>query len=200
MTGISASIMAVVTALLLAGCVLACVLAAPGCDSATEPDADPNPFAFLPAGSSATVPLGGHLDFRVDGPDLETASVTWTSERHCAASGVRFRYQGTVLEDDVLRAVVTSGGASHTHAWTVAAGYGMCGRGFATRARGMGANVIVTEVNPLRALEAIMDGFRVMPMKDAAPIGDLFCTLTGDIHVIRGEHFRRMKDGAIVCN
>jgi adenosylhomocysteinase len=82
----------------------------------------------------------------------------------------------------------------------VAAGYGMCGRGFATRARGMGANVIVTEINPLRALEAIMDGFRVMTMREAAPIGDLFCTLTGNIHVLRAEHFRLMKDGAIVCN
>jgi adenosylhomocysteinase len=76
----------------------------------------------------------------------------------------------------------------------------MCGRGFASRARGMGANVIVTEVQPLRALEAVMDGFRVMSMKEAAPIGDLFCTLTGDIHVLRAEHFKRMKDGAIVCN
>ena len=82
----------------------------------------------------------------------------------------------------------------------VVAGYGMCGRGFAARARGMGANVIVTEVQPLRALEAVMDGFRVMSMKEAAPIGDLFCTLTGDIHVLRAEHFKRMKDGAIVCN
>jgi len=82
----------------------------------------------------------------------------------------------------------------------VACGYGMCGRGFANRARGMGANVIVTEVNPLRGLEAAMDGFRVMTMAEAAPIGDLFCTLTGDTHVIRAEHFRKMKDGAIVCN
>ena len=82
----------------------------------------------------------------------------------------------------------------------VAAGYGMCGRGFAARARGMGANVIVTEVNPLRALEAVMDGYRVMSMNEAAPVGDLFCTLTGDIRVIRAEHFRKMKDGAIVCN
>ena len=82
----------------------------------------------------------------------------------------------------------------------VVAGYGWCGRGFAMRARGMGANVIVTEVNPVRALEAVMDGFRVMPMEEAAPIGDLFCTLTGNIAVIRREHFERMKDGAIVCN
>ena len=82
----------------------------------------------------------------------------------------------------------------------VAAGYGMCGRGFANRARGMGANVVVTEVNPLRALEAVMDGFRVMSMAAAAPLGDLFCTLTGDMHVIRAEHFRKMKDGAVVCN
>jgi len=82
----------------------------------------------------------------------------------------------------------------------VAAGYGWCGRGFATRARGMGANVIVTEVDSVRALEATMDGFRVMPMSQAAKIGDLFCTLTGDLHVIRKEHFLKMKDGAVVAN
>jgi len=82
----------------------------------------------------------------------------------------------------------------------VVAGYGWCGKGFAMRARGMGANVIVTEVDPIKAVEAAMDGFRVMPMKEAALVGDLFCTITGDIHVIRPEHFRKMKDGAIVCN
>ncbi|MFQ6617305.1 MAG: adenosylhomocysteinase [Fidelibacterota bacterium] len=82
----------------------------------------------------------------------------------------------------------------------VAAGYGMCGRGFASRARGMGAHVIVTEVDPVRALEAVMDGFQVMSMDEAAPVGDLFCTLTGDINVIRKEHFEKMKDGTIVCN
>ena len=82
----------------------------------------------------------------------------------------------------------------------VAAGYGWCGRGFAMRARGMGANVIVTEVEPLRALEAVMDGFRVMSMEQAAKEGDLFCTLTGDMNVIREEHFLAMKDGAVLCN
>jgi adenosylhomocysteinase len=82
----------------------------------------------------------------------------------------------------------------------VVAGYGWCGRGVAMRARGQGARVVVTEVDPLRALEAHMDGFEVMPMSRAAPLGDFFCTLTGDIHVIRPEHFRRMKDGAIVAN
>ena len=82
----------------------------------------------------------------------------------------------------------------------VAAGYGWCGRGFALRAKGMGANVIVTEVSPLRALEAAMDGFRVMSMEQAAKEGDLFCTLTGDVSVIREEHFLAMKDGAILCN
>ncbi len=82
----------------------------------------------------------------------------------------------------------------------VVAGYGWCGRGFALRARGMGAEVIVTEVDPLRALEAVMDGFRVMPMAEAAPRGDVFVTLTGDINVIRSEHMRRMKDGAIIAN
>lgn len=82
----------------------------------------------------------------------------------------------------------------------VTAGYGWCGRGFAMRCRGMGSNVIVTEVDPIRALEAAMDGFRVMPMMEAAKIGDLFCTLTGDIHVIRPEHMDVMKDGAIIAN
>ncbi|NOY54026.1 MAG: adenosylhomocysteinase [Deltaproteobacteria bacterium] len=82
----------------------------------------------------------------------------------------------------------------------VAAGYGWCGRGFADRARGMGANVIVTEVDPVKAIEAAMDGFRVMPMIEAARIADLICTLTGDIHVVREEHFRVMKDGCMVCN
>ena len=83
---------------------------------------------------------------------------------------------------------------------TVVAGYGWCGRGFAMRAKGMGADVIVTEVDNTKAIEAAMDGFRVMPMIKAAPIGDLFVTLTGDINVIRMEHFNKMKDGAIVCN
>jgi adenosylhomocysteinase len=82
----------------------------------------------------------------------------------------------------------------------VIAGYGWCGRGLAMRARGMGANVIVTEVDPLAALEAVMDGFRVMPMNEAASIGDIFCTLTGDINVIDQQHFESMKDGAIVAN
>ncbi len=82
----------------------------------------------------------------------------------------------------------------------VVGGYGWCGRGLASRIRGMGASVIVTEVDPIRALEAAMDGFRVMPMSEAAAEGDLFCTLTGDKHVLRREHFEKMKDGAIVCN
>lgn len=82
----------------------------------------------------------------------------------------------------------------------VCAGYGWCGRGFAMRARGMGAKVIVTEVDPIKALEAAMDGFSVMPMIEAAKIGDVFCTLTGNINVIDKEHFKAMKDGAIVCN
>ena len=82
----------------------------------------------------------------------------------------------------------------------VVAGYGWCGRGVATRARGAGARVVVTEVDPLRALEATMDGFDVMPMAEAAPKGDIFVTLTGNMHVIREEHFRAMKDGAIVAN
>lgn len=82
----------------------------------------------------------------------------------------------------------------------VVAGYGWCGRGFANRARGLGAKVVVTEVDDIKALEAAMDGFAVMTMKEAAKIGDLFCTLTGDLHVIDTPHFKLMKDGAIVCN
>ena len=82
----------------------------------------------------------------------------------------------------------------------VVAGYGWCGRGFAMRARGAGANVIVTEIDPLKALEAQMDGYRVMPMAEAAPLGDVFVTLTGNIEVIRLEHMRVMKDGAVVAN
>lgn len=82
----------------------------------------------------------------------------------------------------------------------VVSGYGWCGRGVANRAKGHGAHVIVCEVNPLRALEAVMDGFTVMPIEKAAPLGDFFCTLTGDINVIRKEHFLTMKDGAMVAN
>jgi adenosylhomocysteinase len=82
----------------------------------------------------------------------------------------------------------------------VVAGYGWCGRGVAMRAKGMGAHVIVTETDPLRALEAVMDGYQVMPMADAARVGDVFVTLTGDIRVIREEHFAVMKSGAIVAN
>lgn len=82
----------------------------------------------------------------------------------------------------------------------VVAGYGWCSRGIATRADGLGANVIVTEVDPMRALEAVMDGFRVMPMQEAAPLGDIFVTATGDINVIDTHHFEKMKHGAIVCN
>jgi adenosylhomocysteinase len=82
----------------------------------------------------------------------------------------------------------------------VVCGYGWCGRGLASRARGMGSLVIVTEVDPLKALEAVMDGFQVMPMMDASRIGDIFCTVTGDINVIDKHHFEVMKDGAIVAN
>jgi len=82
----------------------------------------------------------------------------------------------------------------------VVCGYGWCGRGVAMRAKGLGADVIIVEVDPFKALEAVMDGFRVMPIARAARIGDVFCTLTGDINVIRPEHFKVMKDKAIVCN
>jgi adenosylhomocysteinase len=82
----------------------------------------------------------------------------------------------------------------------VVSGYGWCGKGLSMRADGMGANVIVTEINPLRALEAVMDGYRVLPMAQAAEVGDIFCTVSGNVNVIRKEHFLKMKDGAIVAN
>ncbi|MGB7063305.1 MAG: adenosylhomocysteinase [Candidatus Zixiibacteriota bacterium] len=98
--------------------------------------------------------------------------------------------------DGILRATNTLLAGSKM----VVAGYGWCGRGLATRAKGMGADVIVTEVDSLKAIEAVMDGFRVMPMAEAARVGDVFCTVTGDVNVIRREHFRVMKDNAVVCN
>ncbi len=102
--------------------------------------------------------------------------------------------QSTV--DGILRATnILMAGST-----VVVGGYGWCGRGVAMRARGMGADVIVLEVDPLRALEARMDGYRVMPLAQAAPLGDLFVTLTGDTHVIRLEHMKAMKDGAIIAN
>ncbi len=98
--------------------------------------------------------------------------------------------------DGILRATnVLFAGATF-----VLAGYGWCGKGVTMRAKGLGAHVVVAEVNPLRALEAHMDGFEVMTMEKAAAIGDIFVTTTGDIHVIREEHFKKMKDGAMVCN
>ncbi|SYZ73237.1 Adenosylhomocysteinase [Candidatus Zixiibacteriota bacterium] len=102
--------------------------------------------------------------------------------------------QSTV--DGILRAT----NALIAGAKVIVAGYGWCGRGFASRAQGIGGHVIVTEVDPTKAIEAVMDGFEVLPMSEAARIGDIFVTLTGDINVIREEHFARMKDGAIVCN
>jgi adenosylhomocysteinase len=82
----------------------------------------------------------------------------------------------------------------------VVAGYGWCGRGLASRARGLGAEVIVTEIDPTKAIEAVMDGYRVMSMEEAAKIGDVFCTVTGNKSVLRKEHFEAMKDGAIISN
>jgi len=98
--------------------------------------------------------------------------------------------------DGILRATNVLLAGKHF----VVCGYGWCGRGIALRAKGMGANVIVVEASPLRALEAVMDGFSVMPIRDAAKIGDIFCTSTGDINVIGGEHIIDMKDGAILAN
>jgi adenosylhomocysteinase len=98
--------------------------------------------------------------------------------------------------DGILRATnILLAGANF-----VVAGYGWCGRGVAVRARGMGANVIILEIDPIKAIEAVMDGFRVMPALEAAEIGDVFVTLTGDIAILRQEHFERMRDGAIIAN
>ncbi len=99
-----------------------------------------------------------------------------------------------------LDGIIRATNALIAGAKVIVAGYGWCGRGFASRAQGMGAHVIVTEVDPTKAIEAVMDGFEVMPMSEAAKIGDIFVTLTGDINVVREEHFAKMKDGAIVCN
>jgi len=98
--------------------------------------------------------------------------------------------------DGILRAT----GTPISGRTVVVAGYGRCGRGVALRGRGLGGHVIVTEVDPIRALEAVMDGFRVMPMDEAASLGDIFITVTGNRHVLRGEHFRAMKDGAILAS
>src|SRR5712692_3828955 len=98
--------------------------------------------------------------------------------------------------DGILRA--TNKLLAGTH--FVVSGYGWCGRGLAQRARGMGAQVIVTEVEPLKALEAVMDGYRVMPMLEAAQLADIICTVTGNLGVLRQEHFEAMKDGVIICN
>ena len=98
--------------------------------------------------------------------------------------------------DGIVRATNKLLAGTHFVVW----GYGWCGRGLAQRARGMGAQVIVTEVDPLRALEAVMDGYRVMPMLEAAQVGDIICTVTGNLAVLRQEHFEAMKDGVIICN
>ena len=99
-----------------------------------------------------------------------------------------------------LEGIIRATGALLAGKNMVVAGYGWCGRGFAMRARGMGAKVIVTEVDEIKALEAAMDGFQVMTMKEAAASGDIFCTITGDLKVIDAPHFKLMKDGAVVCN
>ena len=116
----------------------------------------------------------------------------------CPSKHLMDNYYGTGQSsiDGILRAtnILIAGKA------LVVSGYGNCGKGVAMRAKGMGANVIVTEVNPLRALQAKMDGFRVIPIREAAPLGDVFVTVTGDVHVISTDHIRQMKDGAIFCN
>jgi adenosylhomocysteinase len=102
--------------------------------------------------------------------------------------------------ESTLQAIMSMTNTSICGKRVVVAGFGFVGRGIAGRARGMGAEVIVVETDPIRGLEAALDGFRVLPMREAAKIGDIFITATGSFRVIRGEHFRRMKDGAILCN
>jgi adenosylhomocysteinase len=114
--------------------------------------------------------------------------------RAMAKDGV-LRYPIVAVNDAMTKTNVLIAGKT-----VVVAGYGWCSRGISMRAKGLGGNVIVTEVNPLRALEAVMDGFRVMPMIEAAPLGDFFITSTGDINVVDRQHFEAMKDGAIVAN
>src|SRR6204780_5521520 len=101
---------------------------------------------------------------------------------------------------DVLDGIIRATNFLLAGAKFVVAGYGWCGRGLASRARGLGAEVIVTEIDPTKAIEAVMDGFRVMSMEEAAKLGDVFCTVTGNKSVLRKEHFEAMKDGAIVSN
>ncbi|MDY0095735.1 MAG: adenosylhomocysteinase [Candidatus Vecturithrix sp.] len=103
---------------------------------------------------------------------------------------------GQSTMDGIIRATNTLVAGKYV----IICGYGWCGRGVAMRAKGMGAKVVITEIEPIKAIEAAMDGFQVMPIADAAVIGDIFVTVTGDIHVIRKEHFHAMKNGAIVCN
>ena len=109
---------------------------------------------------------------------------------------VTFRAAGTSLSGQAISdSILIVAGKN-----VVVAGYGWCGKGVAMRAKGLGAEVIVTEVNPIRAMEAVMDGFKVMKMEQAAPFGDIFVTVTGCDSVITERHFRKMKDGAICCN
>ncbi|HXW84009.1 MAG TPA: adenosylhomocysteinase [Candidatus Binataceae bacterium] len=99
-----------------------------------------------------------------------------------------------------IEGIVRATGVLIAGSTVVVGGYGYCGRGIASRARGLGADVVVTEVDPIRALEAAMDGFRVMKMSEAAKVGDIFVTATGDKHVLTAQHFNQLKDGAILCN
>lgn len=102
--------------------------------------------------------------------------------------------------ESTLQALMTLTNTQLSGKKVVVVGFGFVGRGIASRLRGLGARVVIVESDPVKALEAVMEGFEVMPMKEAASLGDIFITATGNIHVVRGEHFKRMKDGAILCN
>jgi adenosylhomocysteinase len=180
--------------------------------------------ACLATGPNVTMDDGADLVSRIHGSRRELARGVWGGTEETTTGVIRLR--ALAEEGKLLFPVIAVNDADTKHLFdnrygtgqstvdgivratnrlfagrtVVAAGYGWCGRGFALRARGMGATVVVTEVDPLKALEAVMDGFLVMPMARAARVGDIFCTLTGDLNVLRPEHFRAMKDGAVVAN
>ena len=163
-------------------------------------------LTFTPAANAngvATVTVqihdnGGVLNGGVDTSSPQTFLITVTAVNDAATKHLFDNRYGTGQStiDGVIRATDMLIAGKRV----VLAGYGWCGKGVAARARGMGAKVIVTEVDAVRALEAAMDGFEVMAMKEAARVGDLFITLTGDMHVIAAEHLKAMKNGAVICN
>ncbi|RKY48200.1 MAG: adenosylhomocysteinase, partial [Candidatus Neomarinimicrobiota bacterium] len=173
------------------------------------------PHAVVDDGGDICNYLHEHPDYAVNLAGICEETTTGVNRaRRMAAKGI-LKYPSLGINDALSKYLFDNRYGTGQSTWTaiahltnmtisgktvVVAGYGWCGRGFATRAKGHGARVIVTEIDPVKALEATMDGFEVMPMSEAARLGDIFCTITGDINVIRPEHFELMKDGAIVAN